>query len=109
MSFLRRFGFAVWLALAVVVGQQAVLLHDLGHAVERLADGTGKQLPAEKKCDTHFSCSQLGSAVGSTAPALAVADSTSQQVSPFVTTEASQRTRLAYRAQAPPRSLVVPA
>ncbi|APV50047.1 hypothetical protein BWI17_10335 [Betaproteobacteria bacterium GR16-43] len=109
MNFFRRFGFAVWLALAVVVGQQAVLLHDLGHAVERMADGTGKQLPAEKKCDTHFTCSQLGSAVGSSAPVFAVAESGSVEVSSFVTAEASQRTRLAYRAQAPPRSLVVPA
>ena len=109
MNFLRRFGFAVWLALAVVVGQQAVLLHDLGHAVERLGDASGKQFPAEKKCDTHFTCSQLGSAVGGSAPVFAIAESGSLEVSSLVTPEAPQRTRLAYRAQAPPRSLVVPA
>jgi hypothetical protein len=99
---LRKFGFAAWLALALVVGQQAVLLHDLGHAFEQRDGG----VPAEKTCGTHFACAQLASAVGASPPAIPQADSATQPVPSQHLEGASQRTRLAYRSQAPPRTSI---
>ncbi len=49
MILLRRIGFAALFALALLVGQQAVVLHDLKHAAEHREGGT----PSEKNCDTH--------------------------------------------------------
>jgi hypothetical protein len=67
----RRFLVAAWLALAVVAGQQLVLLHALGHAAERIAN---KDADTSATCKLHFACSQLGSAVGAKpVPALAAA------------------------------------
>lgn len=88
----------LFLALAVVLGQQAVLLHDLGHATER-HDGT----PAEKKsCDQHSLCLQLGGAVASSPPVLPIAEAGATHVAAAGFRGASQRARLAYRSQAPP-------
>lgn len=95
----RPNGFAsFFLAFALLLGQHAVLLHDLGHAVERNDGG----IPAEKSCDKHYLCAQLGTAVGSGAPALPQADAGSQPVLHAAVDGASQRARLAYRSQAPP-------
>lgn len=88
----------VFLSLALLLGQHAVLLHDLGHAIERNDGG----IPAEKSCDKHYLCAQLGTAVGSDAPVLPLAESGSQAVVLPQVAGASQRTRLAYRSQAPP-------
>ena len=52
---------AAWLALALVAGQQLVLLHALGHAADRIAN---KDSDAPAGCKLHFACSQLASAVG---------------------------------------------
>jgi hypothetical protein len=101
---LRQFGFAAWLALTLVVGQQAVLLHDLGHALEQRDGG----VPTEKTCDTHFACAQLASAVGASPPVLPQADEAAQAVLSQQHQGASQRTRLAYRSQAPP-AIAIPA
>lgn len=51
---------AAWLALALVVGQQLVVLHALGHAADRIAN---KDTDATATCKVHFACSQLGSIV----------------------------------------------
>jgi len=56
---------AAWLALALVAGQQLVLLHALGHAADRIANKDGD---APAGCKVHFACSQLASAVGAEAP-----------------------------------------
>ncbi len=90
--------FAVFLALAVVLGQQAVFLHDLGHAVEKRDAG----VPAEKGCDTHYLCAQLGSAVGASPPAIPQ-ETTGRVLHQFIEAQGgAQRARLAYRSQAPP-------
>src|SRR5436305_12897861 len=57
----RRILFASLLALAVLVGQQLVVLHELGHAADRIAH---KDSDAAPSCKLHFACSQLASAVG---------------------------------------------
>lgn len=95
----RPNGFAaLFLAFALLLGQHAVLLHDLGHAVERNDGG----IPAEKSCDKHSLCAQLGSAVGSGAPAIPQADAGSQPALHATVEGAAQRARLAYRSHAPP-------
>ncbi|HUP98374.1 MAG TPA: hypothetical protein VM073_10545 [Usitatibacter sp.] len=64
MKALRRLGFALWLALALVLGQHAAAMHDLGHASEKLSHPDSK--PAKVKCGECFACAQL---VGGGAPA----------------------------------------
>ena len=89
----------LFLCLSLVIGQQAVILHDLGHAIEHKGS-----VPAEKSCDTHYLCAQLGSAVGSSPPALPPQVS-GRILHQFVEAQGgAQRTRLAYRSQAPPVS-----
>lgn len=51
---------AAWLALALVAGQQLVVLHALGHAADRIAN---KDTDAMATCKVHFACSQLASIV----------------------------------------------
>lgn len=56
---------AAWLALALVVGQQLVVLHALGHAADRIAN---KDTDATATCKVHFACSQLASIVSAKPP-----------------------------------------
>jgi hypothetical protein len=58
---------AAWLALALVGGQQLVVLHALGHATERIANKDKDSTPT---CKIHFACSQLANAMGGKPPAL---------------------------------------
>ncbi len=71
MQRLRRVGFALWIALALLVSQQAAALHDLGHATAQLSEKGGK--PASPVCDQCFLGAQLSGAVGATPPALHLA------------------------------------
>lgn len=56
---------AAGLALALVVGQQLVVLHALGHAADRIAN---KDSDATATCKVHFACSQLASIAGAKPP-----------------------------------------
>jgi len=104
MTRLRRFASAVWLALALVVGQHAAALHDLGHATERLASKKDS-IPAPSSCDQCFVCSGLASAATPTLPALhapqAASAASAQVDQQCVPTPA----RLAFRSRAPPTLL----
>jgi hypothetical protein len=51
MKLLRRFGLAVWLAFALAVGGQAALLHDLGHALQKMNAPAQDQYPGGDTCD----------------------------------------------------------
>ena len=102
LSGFHRFFAAAGLALALLAGQQAVLLHDLRHAVERVAGRQDPGQPAEKSCDTHFACAQLSSAVGTSLPVLALSDSRGTEEPAAPANGAPQRTRLAFRSRAPP-------
>jgi hypothetical protein len=102
MKLFRRLGFALWLALALVAGQHAALLHDLGHAAESLAQKhDGK--PAPTKCDKHFAFAQF---VGAASSGIAVPD-VDCDVADFHATDsvAPPARALAYRSQAPPALL----
>jgi hypothetical protein len=99
MQLFRRLGFALWLALALVAGQHAVLLHDLGHASESLAQKhDGK--PAPTKCDKHYAFAQV---LGTAGAVFAIPD-VACDVADFPAPEsgAPPARALAYRAQAPP-------
>lgn len=61
MSRFRRLGFALWLALALLVGQQAAALHELGHATDFAQKGSPS---GASKCDKHFLFAQLSGAAG---------------------------------------------
>lgn len=69
MYAVRRLLFAFSLALALLVGQQAAALHDLGHAVDRIAHKGS--VPIGSKCDECFACAQLSGAVSPSLPAIA--------------------------------------
>ena len=56
---------ALFLALALLVGQQAAALHDLAHATEQI--GQKKPgVPGHHACDQCFLSAQLAGAIGTT-------------------------------------------
>ena len=61
MSF-RRFLAALWIALGLLLGQQAAALHDLAHAAEQFGQKPG--VPTKHTCDQCFLAAQLSGAVG---------------------------------------------
>lgn len=67
MRRLRLILVAFGLALSLAIGQQAVLLHALGHAVEDLA--SGDSLPSPSTCDQHSLFASAASALGNEPPA----------------------------------------
>jgi hypothetical protein len=63
---MRRPIIAVWLALFLLVGQQAAVLHGLAHATDQLAPH--KQLPAKSDCDLCLEIAPFCGAIGPTVP-----------------------------------------
>ena len=99
MKHLRRLGFALWLALALVAGQHAALLHDLGHATEQLSQKQDSK-PASAKCDKHFASTQL---VGAATGGVVIPPVECETVAfAFLAKPAGARHTPAYRSQAPP-------
>ncbi|HXZ48842.1 MAG TPA: hypothetical protein VEG27_07455 [Usitatibacter sp.] len=68
MKSLRHLGSALGLALALLFGEQAAALHDLGHAIQQV-EHKGS-LPLGSTCDECFACAQLAGAVGVSLPAV---------------------------------------
>lgn len=62
---------AVLLALVLVLGQHAGLLHGLSHAAEQMSS---KGAPAKLACDQCFACSQLSGGVAPSVHALPLDD-----------------------------------
>jgi hypothetical protein len=104
MSPLRRLGFALCLAFALLLGEQGALLHELGHGFQRIQTPSQDQTPASDTCDKCFAFSQLsGPAPGAIAAvALVIA---AVVVSSFVAITAPSRTVVATRSRAPPSIL----
>ena len=104
MRSLRHLGFALWLALALVVGQQGAMLHSLVHANESVSHKKGSS-PAKSQCDT---CSQFASfagAVGAHSSATPVVDASPPRALAGHAAAAGVSTRLAYHSRAPPALL----
>jgi hypothetical protein len=71
MKFMRRTGFLLWLTVAMAMGQQALLLHGLAHAREKISQ-TQKQdaPPASPVCDQCGLYAQLSGMAPTGVPAL---------------------------------------
>jgi hypothetical protein len=100
----RRFASALWLALALVAGQQAAALHDLGHATGQLTQKHDSK-PAPSKCDQCFACAELSGAVGATPLGLPIVSTGGRSFSFVFERASSCATRLAFRSRAPPALL----
>jgi len=104
MSRSQRFWSALWVALALLVGQQAAALHDLDHAVKRIHAPAQDQLPGSDTCDKCFGFSQLSGSMPGSITDVAVLDASIPH-SPFVAIPAPSRTVVASRSRAPPSVL----
>ena len=104
MSRLRTFAIAFWLALALVVGQQAAARHDLTHATERLASQKDST-PVPHVCDQCFVCAGLASGAAPTLPALHVPQADNAAPGYHAQSCAPTPARLAFRSRAPPALL----
>jgi hypothetical protein len=101
---IRRLASILWLAVALLVGQQAAALHDLGHATGQLKHTQDSKTPPAS-CDQCFACAELSGAVGVTVPVLpAVAACTPRAADP-VSPGVASAALLAYRSRAPPALL----
>ena len=101
----RRFFAALWIALGLLLGQQAAALHDLAHATEQLGSDKKPGTPSKHVCDECFFSAQLSGAVGAHVAippvvlgAGAVAFSRREEVQ-------LPAARLNFRSQAPPTVL----
>ena len=93
----RRFFAAFWIALALLVGQQAAALHDLSHATDLL-----KGKPAHHSCDQCFLSAQLSGAVGATIPELPVVPMAPASSGRVEDRSISSAPRGLFRSRAPP-------
>ena len=104
MSRLRQFFPAAWLALALVLGQQAAQLHDLGHAIQRISTDSQDQHPGSDTCDK---CSLYapfsGAAAAFIAPPVVLTAAIVAALSAFL--PAQSRTVVSSRSRAPPSLL----
>jgi hypothetical protein len=105
MNSIRRIAVAFGLALALLVGQQAAALHDLGHATERLTHKQDSKPGTSTTCDQCFACAELSGAVGATLPQLPSTDATHAQCARPLERGAAVAPRLAFRSRAPPTLL----
>lgn len=105
MKRLRSLAPALWLALALLVGQQAAALHALEHAKQELAQKQDS-LPEAPLCDEHFLFAGFSGALAASLPDLPPV--ALDDAAPAIEDErgASQPLLLAFRSRAPPASLV---
>lgn len=112
MKSLRVLGFAIWLALALLVSEQGVLLHELGHDLEHLqaaADDHAddhdhdhdRHHPAPHDCVKCFVFSQLSGSAPAAIAALALVTEPILHTR-FIAIPAPSRTVVATRSRAPP-------
>jgi len=99
MSMQRLFG-AFFLALALLVGQQAAALHDLSHATEQI--DSKAPAPAKHVCDQCFLGAQLSGAVGSHVASLPFVASGHVEALPQRDTVDLPAARIYFRSRAPP-------
>ena len=101
---IRRLASIFWLALALLVGQQAAALHDLGHATQRLLHKQDSKTPPVS-CNQCFACAEISGAVAITVPDVPVVVSCPPRAADPVTHGVAFPARLAYRSRAPPSLL----
>lgn len=104
MRSFRHLGFALWLALAFVVGQQAAALHALAHATQKVTE-KHESTPAKPQCEA---CSQLAGFAGAVGTHVSIAPAViASPPRALFHHDASIRTaqRLAFLSRAPPTIL----
>lgn len=100
---LLRRSCALWLlALAVSLGQQAALRHELGHAFQRLDAASHQQLPPADTCEKCAAYSALFGGLLAAPASLALA-AAEHPLHAFVLIPAPRRTVVATRSRAPPQ------
>jgi hypothetical protein len=101
MNRLRGILPALWLALALVLGQQAAFLHDLGHAIKTVQTGSQDQHPGSDTCEK---CSLYapfsGAAASFVAPPVIQSAAIIASLPAFL--PAQSRTVVSSRSRAPP-------
>lgn len=103
MKALRRFGFALWLAIALLAGQHAAALHDLAHVSDKATHKQDSKTSAAK-CGECFACAQLaGGAAGTFATVPPV--SCDAPIVAFLEQGAAATPLLGYFSRAPPQFL----
>ena len=104
MRLMRRFWSISCIALALAIGQQAALLHDLGHAMKRIHAPAQDQYPGSDSCDKCFGFSQLSGSMPGAMSAFVALDAAPVLAS-FVATPAPSRTVVVTRNRGPPALL----
>ena len=95
---------ALFLALALLVGQQAAALHDLAHATERIGQ-KNPGAPAHHACDQCFLSAQLAGAIGATIATLPAVVAGIEPGELRFTEAAPGAPRFAFLSRAPPALL----
>jgi hypothetical protein len=101
---LRNIGFLLWLALALAMGQQAAVLHDLTHAVKRIDADSKDQHPPPDTCEKCSTFAKFSGALPGFTAAF-VLESAPWVAALFVPTPAQSRTVVHSRSRAPPQAL----
>jgi hypothetical protein len=99
---LHRLWICVLLAMALGLGQQAALRHELGHAFKRIDTPAQQPAPGGDTCAKCFAFSPLSGALPSAAAALVLAVTPDLPFA-FVAIPAASRTVVTALARAPPR------
>jgi hypothetical protein len=103
MKRLRHLAFLFLLPLALAMGQQAAVLHDLGHAAEKLSGKQDpKRSPTSSKCDECGLFAELSGAVGAKAPIAPFVAASTPREAAIRERDATLAPRHAFRSRAPP-------
>ncbi len=103
MKAFHRFAPALFLAIALLLGQQAAQLHDLSHAIQGVEKGSQEQYPGSDSCEK---CSLYapfsGAAAAFVVAAIALTAAIIAALASFL--PALSRTVVTSRSRAPPAS-----
>jgi len=104
MRSLRRLSFSLLLLFALVAGEHAGLLHELGHGFQRIHAPAQDKNPANDVCDKCFAYSQLSGPTSGALAAVFFAVAATVLLG-FIAIPAPSRTVVATRSRAPPAVL----
>jgi hypothetical protein len=105
MARFRRLASAFWLALALLIGQQAATLHGLSHAIQGVQSGSQDQHPGTDTCLKCSAFAPFGGAAPAFVAALVVVASTAILAACSAFIPAPSRTVVTSRSRAPPSVL----
>ncbi|HXF80070.1 MAG TPA: hypothetical protein VN598_14465 [Usitatibacter sp.] len=100
MKCLRSLAICLWLAAALVVGQQLAALHDLSHATEQLSKKGST--PGSPVCEQCVACAGMTGAPGVHVPTVPEPACTTERVPQLRAEGAQPAPFLNFRSRAPP-------